>query len=640
MDPEMVDSSAFLVDLSPASSVVDPTKLMGFVSLVDALLLSNPKPILQLGIARLMFRYLSVLPSSSVVACAFATFPCIGELEAIMDKLFDEGGSGEKAKPPRPIFATLLQPRRQKKQKTTAVDVDEPSHPVKRLRDDHGTLGGTSVADSSHHSGASIGEADVDSFARPFASVITTTIVVTSTVDPAAVTKEKIVEPSLFFAGSASGDGIDHAMGGFANLSGSDFLIGCIRTVINPDTDLQKVAQLLVKEVEAAEAIHLYAKTSQFEVVEKSLRDEVQTLTDRNPTLEKEKGELDVKAADLAASVKVREQEVADLDAVVTSVKLQNDNLADQVHKLETSSAGLREKVMTYENCMKLAIAKCLNSIEYLSTLGATIGKAVEKGMQDGLSTGITHGAEELKSNKDASIDTIMNFLHLEDSLAEKLVTSYGPSHLGPSFPVSSARLASLLRYTKSLGLKLVFRTFERSKLISRASLFPTKSTSDVLSVGMPISVRITASVPYVNENGMSSLLDFIIVRPIVIGPQGFSHDGLCACIHATRPFMVSLITTNRQDLRLIALAFFTFVGKVPFASTCLLKCVKFVEAILLRASAVLFSLLGICLIENALKLPVKNKQDKDKIRTKPDQIKKKQEAWKSPAVSKASHSQ
>nr|GEY11889.1 hypothetical protein [Tanacetum cinerariifolium] len=36
----------------------------------------------------------------------------------------------------------------------------------------------------------------------------------------------------------------------------------------------------------------------------------------------------------------------------------------------------------------------------------------------------------------------------------------------------------------------------------------------------------------------------------------------------------------------------------------------------------------------------VKNKREKNKIKTKPDQIKKKREAWKSPAVSKANHSQ
>ncbi|GKG22329.1 hypothetical protein Tco_0387632, partial [Tanacetum coccineum] len=42
---------------------------------------------------------------------------------------------------------------------------------------------------------------------------------------------------------------------------------------------------------------------------------------------------------------------------------------------------------------LELVIVKCLNSTEYLSSLGAAIGKAVEKGMQKGLSVGITHGA-------------------------------------------------------------------------------------------------------------------------------------------------------------------------------------------------------------------------------------------------------
>ncbi|GKF90491.1 hypothetical protein Tco_0274192 [Tanacetum coccineum] len=38
-------------------------------------------------------------------------------------------------------------------------------------------------------------------------------------------------------------------------------------------------------------------------------------------------------------------------------------------------------------------------------------------------------------------------------------------------------------------------------------------STSTVLKVGMPISTGITAFVPYVSENGVSPLLDLIIVR-------------------------------------------------------------------------------------------------------------------------------
>nr|GEZ17066.1 hypothetical protein [Tanacetum cinerariifolium] len=137
------------------------------------------------------------------------------------------------------------------------------------------------------------------------------------------------------------------------------------------------------------------------------LRDETQALKECNIDLEKEKSKLEVKVTELAASVKVREQEVADLDAVVTSVKLQNDSLADQVHKLEASSVGLQEKVTVYENCMsqlkrfqdekinellthgmELAITKFLNSTKYLSAFEAAIGKAIKKGMQEGLSAG------------------------------------------------------------------------------------------------------------------------------------------------------------------------------------------------------------------------------------------------------------
>nr|GEV88823.1 nonaspanin [Tanacetum cinerariifolium] len=164
------------------------------------------------------------------------------------------------------------------------------------------------------------------------------------------------------------------------------------------------------------------------------------------------KNELGVKVTDLAALVKGREQEVADLDVVVTSVKLQNDSLADQVHKLEVFAVELQEKVAVYEDCMSQL---CLNSIEHLSVLGATISKVVEKGMQEGLSAGITHGAKDrklvdvavynpfaeadylpalqrlqnvnfsliakLKSNKDTSVDTIINLLRLDDTFAERL---------------------------------------------------------------------------------------------------------------------------------------------------------------------------------------------------------------------------
>nr|GEX54320.1 hypothetical protein [Tanacetum cinerariifolium] len=120
-------------------------------------------------------------------------------------------------------------------------------------------------------------------------------------------------------------------------------------------------AQFVLKEAEAAEAIRLRAEASNFQAVEQSIQSEMAALKERNNLPETEKSGLDVIVADLAASVKVRDQEVADLDVVVT--------------------------LLSYKMTILLIS-------EYLSTLGAAIGKAVEKGMQDGLSTKITHGAE------------------------------------------------------------------------------------------------------------------------------------------------------------------------------------------------------------------------------------------------------
>ncbi|GJW21955.1 hypothetical protein Tco_0032577 [Tanacetum coccineum] len=280
------------------------------------------------------------------------------------------------------------------------------------------------------------------------------------------------------------------------------------------------MAQMLLKEAEAAEAIHLRAEASNFETVEKSLWDEVNALNERNTILKKERNALNVKVADLEASAVSKVRELTDLNAQLTSVKFQNNNFVDRVlHELDVSSFRLQEKLKVYENCMgqlekfqddrikevndkfdklyadfiemalhleerfypyllttissrrwllthgmELAISKFLNSPEYLSALGAAIGKAIEKGMQDGLSPGITHGMEgraltdvaaynpfveadyipalqrlqgvnfsllaELRSNKDASIDTLMNILRLEETLAERLGLTESQPHV------------------------------------------------------------------------------------------------------------------------------------------------------------------------------------------------------------------
>ncbi|GKE34931.1 hypothetical protein Tco_1454253 [Tanacetum coccineum] len=412
--------------------------------------------------------------------------------------------------------------------------------------------------------------------------VITAATTVTSTTDPVVVVKEKVVKPSL-----------------------SDFLVSGVRTVIDPDTDLQKVyvprwsvtngshlddgrvcremvdefaplkffasvrgmehdqlftefnvgaarqmslsaevrmraeynikekrrlmfavdeknkllkvrereienlkAQLLLKEAEAAEAIRLRTEASKFKAIEKSLQVEVEALKEHNTTLEKKKNKLDVKVVNLAASMKVREREVANLDAVVASVKSQNDNLVNQLERFQdekmkvvndkfdklytnfiemalhleerfyphflTTIVG-RRWLLTYG--IELAVAKCLNSSEYLSALRAAIGKAIKKGMQDGLAAGITHGKEgrvladvaaynpsaevdyvfalqqlqsvnfslltELKLNKDSSAETLMNILRLEETLVESFGGSGGTSETVPATTDNTTALST-----------------------------------------------------------------------------------------------------------------------------------------------------------------------------------------------------
>ncbi|GJW86380.1 hypothetical protein Tco_0161720, partial [Tanacetum coccineum] len=90
-------------------------------------------------------------------------------------------------------------------------------------------------SDSSHHFSANIMEAKVDSIVRSSTLIIAT--VATTTVDAAATAKETSVKPSLFGAGSSSAGWTDPTPGGFSDASGSDFLIGGIRTVVEPDFD-------------------------------------------------------------------------------------------------------------------------------------------------------------------------------------------------------------------------------------------------------------------------------------------------------------------------------------------------------------------------------------------------------------------
>nr|GEU58358.1 hypothetical protein [Tanacetum cinerariifolium] len=432
------------------------------------------------------------------------------ELEASVERLFDEGGSGTQTEQGdstkggldvniQPVVkaantvledAAPMQARRQGKkicggkfrsalQRLLAramLNAKVGVAAIPTLPFVTASVSSTSEREDEDHTDS----AEVDSLVRSSAHMMTTATAFTSMVDCALVAKEKPVKPSLFSVDSSSASGADPNTGVFLDLTGSDFLVGGIHTIIDPDTDLQKVrmrveynikerrrlksivekqdellkardgeienlkAQLLLKEMEATKATRLRAQTSNLEAVEKFFRDEVNTLKERNIILEKERNALDLKVTDLEALVVGKERDLIDLNAQLTFVKSQNDNLADRI-----SSAGLQEKITVYDNCMeqlekfqddrmkvvndklakldsdltemachleenfypyllntisdqrwllthglKLFLIKCLNSSTYLTALGAAISRAIKKGMQSGLTADIDHGRE------------------------------------------------------------------------------------------------------------------------------------------------------------------------------------------------------------------------------------------------------
>nr|GFC57275.1 hypothetical protein [Tanacetum cinerariifolium] len=157
-------------------------------------------------------------------------------------------------------------------------------------------------SNSSHHSGTNVAKAEVDSLVRSSVPIMTTVTTITSTVDHASVSKKKLVEPSSFCADSSSAGGTDPTTGVFSDLTGSDFLIGAIRTLFTEfnvrvarqmslsaeakEGEIENLkAQLLLRKSEAAEAIHLRAQAFNFEVVEKSLRDMTNALKEQKVTV-------------------------------------------------------------------------------------------------------------------------------------------------------------------------------------------------------------------------------------------------------------------------------------------------------------------------------------------------------------------
>ncbi|GJW08420.1 hypothetical protein Tco_1570843 [Tanacetum coccineum] len=176
-------------------------------------------------------------------------------------------------------------------------------------------------------------------------------------------------------------------------------------------------ARLLLKEVEATEAIRLRVQVSAAEAAEKVRADEIYALKRTNVALENERDSLNGKITELQSSVSTKYLELKDLNVVVSSLESQNDGLMDQVHVLEITCSNLRDQVSRYERLKEqikefqdaqmnivndkvakldadlLEMALHLEEKFYPHLLATISGRssAIEKGTQSGLSAGIDH---------------------------------------------------------------------------------------------------------------------------------------------------------------------------------------------------------------------------------------------------------
>ncbi|GJY41519.1 hypothetical protein Tco_0428789 [Tanacetum coccineum] len=186
------------------------------------------------------------------------------------------------------------------------------------------------------------------------------------------------------------------------------------------DAEIESLkAQLLLKETEASEVVHLRAQVSAAEATEKMHASEIDDLKQKNVALENEKESLDGKKDGLVGQVHKLEATCSGLRGQVSSyerLKEQIEEFQDAQmnivnEKVAMMDADLLEMALHLEekfyphllntifgrrwlltHGLKLAVVKCLNSQEYLSALGAAISRVIEKGIQDGLSAGINHG--------------------------------------------------------------------------------------------------------------------------------------------------------------------------------------------------------------------------------------------------------
>ncbi|GJV91253.1 hypothetical protein Tco_1539066 [Tanacetum coccineum] len=216
------------------------------------------------------------------------------------------------------------------------------------------------------------------------------------------------------------------------------------------DTEIENLkAQLLLKEVEVAEAARLRIQVSVAEATEKIHADEIDVLKQRKVALENEKDSLDGKIVHaLETTCSNLRDQVSGYERLKEQIEefqdAQMNIVNDKVAKLDVDLLWL----LTHG--LKLAIVKCLNSQEYLLALGAAIIVLLRRGCKMGCQSALFMERKvgvwrmlllnvaveadynsalqrlrevdfpllsEISSHKNASVEDIMNLLRLEDQV-------------------------------------------------------------------------------------------------------------------------------------------------------------------------------------------------------------------------------
>nr|GEV56344.1 hypothetical protein [Tanacetum cinerariifolium] len=374
------------------------------------------------------------------------------ELEASVDRLFDESDSG--------------------KRKSIVVDTGGASHPPKKLREDHGTPRGASIGASisttlerkdGDHTGTNVAEAEVDSLIRSSTPIMTTVTTTTPTINPTSVTTEKVVEPSLFGAGSSSAGGTDPIIGAEVRMCGEYNI---------------KEKRRLKSIVDEHAAL---------------LKDETNALKECNAILEKERDALDVKNDNLMDRLEKFQDDwikiVEDkFDKLYTNFVEMTLYLEDKFYPHHLTTISGRRWLLTHG--IELAIAKCLNLPKYLFALITTIGKVIEKGMQDRLATEITHGKEGrvlmdvAAHNPSAEADYVFALRQLQNIL---LLKKLGLNELQPHVdqlmvPIHSSPDKVVIGAT-TLSLAL-----DASSMKGTSGVVPATATTTTLSTTLALT--------------------------------------------------------------------------------------------------------------------------------------------------------